>query len=420
MLPLSFYTHPHVAPLNLATMMPKVSNPTDLGPKTYIASGQIEEHEGEEWDSVTKLHQDMSDAVNILLHCQMPANFVPGPPMFGLEPAKRGSSYHSAGAVWDIWRMQDVVQLRSYIQDHSSEFRHQGIPLDSGKVGDVIFDHCFLLGSSHLDRMMNNSGVIPWHFEQYEHEAVMIPAGCPHQVRNLRACIKVAVDFVSPEALGQTFKMADMLSECHMKQIKKLALLPPPPPPFLPQNFLDAPPPASEADVALGSNLMAPTAAEATADLVLGQMLPDPIIDLAAPVESIYQDKLQGRLIMMSAAVQLYKELHSEPDAEDGPKKKEAKVKKGPVKSTGPAANKSSGDVDPGPLVGRLPPVKADAVKEEPLEEKVKEAGRKGNPMVVEAAMQTVLGEPAPAPAPAAAQKIAKKKGSKSKPHKSS
>lgn len=38
-----------------------------------------------------------------------------------------------------------------------------------------------------------------WTFEQYDQEAVFIPAGCPHQVRNLKSCIKVALDFVSPE-----------------------------------------------------------------------------------------------------------------------------------------------------------------------------------------------------------------------------
>eukprot|EP00798_Chlamydomonas_sp_ICE-L_P014386 gene14386-20387_t len=57
MLPLKMYTHPYEAPLNLATMMPSWSNPTDLGPKTYIAYGQVEEHGNEEGDSVTKLHQ---------------------------------------------------------------------------------------------------------------------------------------------------------------------------------------------------------------------------------------------------------------------------------------------------------------------------------------------------------------------------
>jgi hypothetical protein len=34
------YTHTTHAPLNMATLMPKWTNPTDLGPKTYIAYGQ--------------------------------------------------------------------------------------------------------------------------------------------------------------------------------------------------------------------------------------------------------------------------------------------------------------------------------------------------------------------------------------------
>ena len=41
MLPLPAYTHPHSAPLNLATMIPGWANPSDLGPKTYIANGQV-------------------------------------------------------------------------------------------------------------------------------------------------------------------------------------------------------------------------------------------------------------------------------------------------------------------------------------------------------------------------------------------
>lgn len=39
-----------------------------------------------------------------------------------------------------------------------------------------------------------------WEFEQYEHEAVFIAAGTPHQVRNLRSCIKVGNPRVSPLA----------------------------------------------------------------------------------------------------------------------------------------------------------------------------------------------------------------------------
>lgn len=39
MLPFSWYTNPDRAPLNLATYMPSTSNPSDLGPKTYVAFG---------------------------------------------------------------------------------------------------------------------------------------------------------------------------------------------------------------------------------------------------------------------------------------------------------------------------------------------------------------------------------------------
>lgn len=40
-IPLPMYTHTTCAPLNLATLLPSWTNPTDLGPKTYIAYGQV-------------------------------------------------------------------------------------------------------------------------------------------------------------------------------------------------------------------------------------------------------------------------------------------------------------------------------------------------------------------------------------------
>ena len=38
-----------------------------------------------------------------------------------------------------------------------------------------------------------------WPIVQCEGDAVFIPAGAPHQVRNLQSCIKIAEDYVSPE-----------------------------------------------------------------------------------------------------------------------------------------------------------------------------------------------------------------------------
>lgn len=41
-LPLQWMTRPDEAPLNLATQLPSNANPTDLGPKSYIAFGTPE------------------------------------------------------------------------------------------------------------------------------------------------------------------------------------------------------------------------------------------------------------------------------------------------------------------------------------------------------------------------------------------
>lgn len=58
---------------------------------------------------------------------------------------------------------------------------------------DPIFDQCCMATSSHLTIMAEGEGgFLPWHFEQNLHECVFIPAGCPHQVRNLKPCIKVS------------------------------------------------------------------------------------------------------------------------------------------------------------------------------------------------------------------------------------
>ena len=40
----------------------------------------------------------------------------------------------------------------------------------------------FFLGSKQLQKLKEEYGVEPWHFEQHPGEGVFIPAGCPHQV----------------------------------------------------------------------------------------------------------------------------------------------------------------------------------------------------------------------------------------------
>ncbi|KAL2939050.1 Lysine-specific demethylase JMJ25 [Bienertia sinuspersici] len=65
-LPFKEYTHPTNGVLNLVTNWPVRDMELDLGPKAYIAYGFAQELA--RGDSVTKLHYNMSDAVNILTY----------------------------------------------------------------------------------------------------------------------------------------------------------------------------------------------------------------------------------------------------------------------------------------------------------------------------------------------------------------
>ena len=226
-LPFQEYTNAEDGPLNLSVALPKEWVPPDLGPKTYIAMGRAKERGL--GDSVTKLHQDASDAVNVLLHV--------GPATLDAsseeEAREEEASSSSVGAVWDVFRREDVPALTEWLRrawdKGSLQFQRQRVELrdsgkDSGKDGSdssseilrdrqnhPIHDQSAYLTSADLETLLHETGVAPWSFEQKLGDAVFVPAGCPHQVRNLRACVKVAEDFVSPESAGECLALAKQL-----------------------------------------------------------------------------------------------------------------------------------------------------------------------------------------------------------------
>ncbi|XP_075495469.1 lysine-specific demethylase JMJ26-like [Primulina tabacum] len=244
-LPFQEYTDPRNGFLNLAVKLPASVIKPDLGPKTYIAYG-IREELGR-GDSVTKLHLDMSDAVNILTHT---ADVALSPEQhqaiklfkemhraqderesrdlnrkqksceinFDDKKEKEVTDFlpnvHSkqGSALWDIFRREDVPKLKEYLVKHSNEFRHTFCsPVH--QVIHPIHDQSFYLTSAHKQKLKEEFGIEPWTFEQKIGEAVFIPAGCPHQVRNLKSCTKVAVDFVSPENIHECLKLTEEFRE---------------------------------------------------------------------------------------------------------------------------------------------------------------------------------------------------------------
>ena len=220
------YMHPTLGELNLASQLPSVSVPPDLGPKGYIAFGREAEHEGEEGDSVTRLHEDLSDAINIMCHTQHPPGTKTPPPARcgGARHALPG--YGGAGAVWDLFRRQDSPNLRRFLVDAIQgkvkkipQFMWKGEPLKLEDVHDVVHDQAIMITTQHRAAMAKAPyNVHPWVFEQYEHEGVVIPAGCSHQVRNLRASIKIALDFVTPEGVPHCLAQRERRRELAMQE----------------------------------------------------------------------------------------------------------------------------------------------------------------------------------------------------------
>ncbi|KAL0787136.1 hypothetical protein Bca101_003382 [Brassica carinata] len=110
------------------------------------------------------------------------------------------------GAVWDIFRREDVPKLTEYLNRHKHEFRHIcNQPVES--VIHPIHDQSMFLNESQKKQLKKEFDIEPWTFEQHLGEAVFIPSGCPHQVRNIQSCIKVALDFVAPESVEEYLRL---------------------------------------------------------------------------------------------------------------------------------------------------------------------------------------------------------------------
>ncbi|KAK8267009.1 hypothetical protein V6Z12_D12G284400 [Gossypium hirsutum] len=140
------------------------------------------------------------------------------------EEKNLSSENELGGAVWDIFRREDVPKLIEYLQKHHKEFYHiSNLPVNF--VIHPIHDQTLYLTERHKRQLKEEFNVEPWTFEQHVGEAVFIPAGCPHQVRNRQSCIKVALDFVSPENVQECIRLTEefrLLPKSHRAKEDKL------------------------------------------------------------------------------------------------------------------------------------------------------------------------------------------------------
>ncbi|KAF6767664.1 JmjC [Kalmanozyma brasiliensis GHG001] len=169
--------------LNLGSCYPIGVIQPDLGPKMYNAWPASEGPRGQ---GTTRLHMDIADAVNIMLYA--------APPVGDDIPEE-----HRPGvAAWDIFRASDADALRAFLREEHAKLKFQDDPIHIQR---------FFISAPQRVKLWRKYGVKSWRIYQKPGEAVFIPAGCAHQVCNLTDCVKVAVDFVSPQNVGRCFKL---------------------------------------------------------------------------------------------------------------------------------------------------------------------------------------------------------------------
>jgi len=208
-LPFPQYTRRDGA-LNLAKYFPRQFVPPDLGPKMYNAFGQRAAWSGMDPNTTkgghTNLHCDVSDAVNVLVDVAgggvSAADSDEEFDDASLHDDELGSLREQEGAVWDIYRWEDSDSILALLHAVARE-------RDVEITNNPIHDQLFYLDAKLRRRLREQYGVRGWRFVQKHGDAIFIPAGCPHQVRNLSSCVKVALDFVSPENAHRCVHLTD-------------------------------------------------------------------------------------------------------------------------------------------------------------------------------------------------------------------
>ena len=225
-----------------------------------------------EHNGTTCAHVDMADAVNVLVHVDgfsgSSSNSAAesGPngeeeaalPTTEAEEKPIGELYGqpllpSHGAVWYVFSQSDTRLLqamlpyfvrqrkrardreRSHTHLRSDAHKHlcslcshsQSIPPSPSSLSgglkenrrellestNALFDAGFYLDDDLLDALRIQAGIVPYIILQKLGDAVLVPAGCAHQVRNLRSCIKVALDFVAPEHVSHCVRLTEELRQ---------------------------------------------------------------------------------------------------------------------------------------------------------------------------------------------------------------
>ncbi|VDC05425.1 unnamed protein product [Peniophora sp. CBMAI 1063] len=161
-------------PLNMEMNMPVDACPPDTGPKAYLAHSAG-------GGTTTRLHCDVTDAVNMLFHEE------DGP---------------ECGAQWTMIDRDDMAVAGDLLRKWKAG-SFKGHPIHSQQI---------TLTDKDVEDL-RRAGVHVWTLIQRQGDAVFIPAGVGHQVTNLSSCIKIAVDFITAANIAYSQRIGQELRE---------------------------------------------------------------------------------------------------------------------------------------------------------------------------------------------------------------
>ena len=182
-------------------------------------------------EGTTNLHLDISDAVNVMVYVGIPTDDIYDHKEAALEAIDKvgccmltrqrvREQEEKPGAIWHIFDPHDADKIRDLLNKVATEKGEEIEPHH-----DPIHDQSWYLDENLRVRLKEEYNVVGYTIVQCLGDAVFIPAGAPHQVRNLHSCIKIAEDFVSPENLRFCFKLTQEfrhLSDTHSNHEDKL------------------------------------------------------------------------------------------------------------------------------------------------------------------------------------------------------
>ena len=218
---------------NLASRLPTSFVKPDLGPKMYTAYGCSATLPD---IGTTNLHLDISDAINALVYVTVAKRNKGEKDLADeqyeyldslkdidrLSKDRMKERKSEIGALWHIFEAKDADKIRQFLRAIAVERK-----LSTPTSGDPIHDQNWYLTSELRERLKEEYGVVSYAIVQLLGDAVFIPAGAPHQVRNIHSSIKLACDFVSPENVNHCFDLTGqfrMLSSLHSNHEDKLQI----------------------------------------------------------------------------------------------------------------------------------------------------------------------------------------------------